>query len=141
MSCKKNDCTSAKYSYTFSENKKIDTIKVGGSLVSVQINPGTSIVFSYSLVAVSCPGRIDGGASERLIFKIPAGTTNFNYSSADIQGIQCYYENSPLGGLTKVTQGTLKGNKISDNKWDIDVNLDMTNRGSTLSFTHQFSLE
>jgi len=140
VSCKKNDCTPAKYGYTYSESKKIDTIQIGGNLLSTQVNPGTNIVFSYSLVAVSCPYRMDGGG-ERLIFEIPAGTISFNYSNADLKSITCYYENSPVGGLTKVTQGTLKGKKISNNKWDIDVNLDMPNRGSTLSFANQFNRE
>src|SRR5215813_1650331 len=85
-SCKKTDnCIPAQYNYFFSENKEIDTVRYGGLLLSTQVNPGTDIVFSYSLHGKSCPNRIDGSGGERLTFEIPANSENFNYANADLQ--------------------------------------------------------
>lgn len=143
MSCKKNECTPAKYSYTFSEHKKIDTIRLGGYLLWAQVNPGTNIVFSYSLRGKSCPNRIDGPSAEHLTFEIPAGTANFDYSGAGIQGIECYYQYGSWEGndAVKVTDGTLKGNRISDSEWVVDVDLTIPARGATLSFTKEFGVQ
>ena len=144
MSCKKNECIRAEYSYTFSKNKKIDTTRAGVYFLTAQINPGTNTVFSYSLHGGSCPNRIDGGGGERLVFEISANTGNFNYANADLQGIECYYQNTTWGGTpdaVKVTQGTLQGNRISEDKWNIKVDLIIPGSGAELSFTKQFSVQ
>jgi hypothetical protein len=142
---KSNNCTPAKYNYNYSENKKIDTVRLGGYLLSTQINPGTGIVFSYSFRSESCPNRIDGLSSEHLVFEIPPNTANFDYSTADIQNIHCYYESSAGDGSSndaiKIIQGTITGNKISENNWSVEVNIITPVRSVPLSFTKQFSLQ
>jgi hypothetical protein len=144
ISCQKNKCTLAKYSYNFSENRKVDTVRFGGYILSVQIIPGNNIVFSYSLLGESCPNRTDGPSSERLVFEIPAGVTNFEYSDATIQSAQCYYENSSGAGstndATRMIRGIIKRDKISANSWLIEVNLAIPLRVVPLSFRQQFNL-
>lgn len=143
ISCQRDKCTPAKYNYTFSENKKIDTVRFGGYDLLTQVNPGNNIVFSYSVRGESCPNIMDGGGSEHLTFEIPTSTTNFSYSSADIQAIECYYESGSWAGnyLEKVTQGTLKGNKISGDKWDIEINVIIQGGSVHLSFAKDFRLQ
>ena len=143
MSCQKEDCTSAKYTYTFSENKKIDTVRFDGFVLSTQVNSGTSTVFSYVGRGRSCPNWTDSPTSERLVFEIPAGVTNFSYSNTDLQGIECYHQYSSWTGsdAERVIQGVLKGNKISNNKWDIEVDLIVPVTGVELSFKKQFILQ
>jgi hypothetical protein len=100
-------------------------------------------VFSYSFIGESCLGRSDGPGGEYLVFEIPASTTNFNYSSIDIQNIQCYYGYSVGDGSSsdaiKIIQGTIKGNKISANAWSIEVNVSIAGRNTPLSFKKQFN--
>jgi hypothetical protein len=142
--CKKsNDCTAAQYKYNSVENKKIDTVRLGGYLLWPQINSGNNIVFTYSLLSGSCRGRSDGSGGEYLIFEIPGNTTSFNYSSIDIQNIQCYY--GYLGWATsdamKIVEGTIKGNKLSANAWIIGINIPIAGRGAPLSFKKQFTFQ
>jgi hypothetical protein len=142
LSCKKNDCTPAKYGYTFSENKQIDTVRYGGYELSTQVNPGSNIVFSYSVLGRYCPNWTDGPSFEGLVFEIPAGATNFNYSGTDLQRIECYYEYSSWGGgdVIRATQGTLRGNRVSEEKWNVEVDLIIPVRGE-LIFTKQFKIQ
>ena len=85
---KSHNCTPAQYSYTYSDNKKIDTIRPGGFFLATQVNPGNNTVFSYSFTGQYCQGRSDGPSSEYLVFESLAQAIQFEYSSNNIKDVQ-----------------------------------------------------
>jgi hypothetical protein len=146
VSCKKSDnCTSPQYSYTYSERKKIDTLRPGGYFLSTQINPGNNTVFSYRFTGEFCKDRSDGPSSEYLIFESPANAAQFEYSSNNIKDIPCYYQyNLGDGSSTealKILEGVISGIKVSRYTWSIEVNVIIPNMNKTLSFKKTFTLQ
>ena len=146
FSCKRNsdpNCTEEKSEYTFSNNKKIDTVHYPPTIFQATISAGASIVFSYNYSSRTCENIVDGGHADRLIFEVPAGSNSFEYNDdLDMQNGKCYFIRSCFcANVTyRLVSGTIKGTRISDNQWTIQVNVTEPLSNISTSFIKPFVL-
>jgi|GEM_PF-1825268 len=129
FSCKKgesSDCTKDTYTYEFYSASKIDTTRTPAGLF-FQINPGNDIVFSYTHNGPDCKSIADEEYTDKLVFRVPAGTTAFNYENAQLENAMCLFIKIAFftNGAAPATEGYLKGTKRPDGKWDVEINVEI----------------
>ena len=126
-SCKKGsspDCITDTYSYDFYAAKKIDTTTTNTGL-SFQVNPGNDLVFSYIHNGPECKSMADEEYTDRLVFEVPAGSSSFFFENTQLADAMCLF--IKYGFLTTpallIDSGYIKGIKLSDTKWDIEIDV------------------
>ena len=129
FSCKKNapsDCTPDQYSYEFYPSSKIDTTTVDMRLF-FQIKPGNDLVFSYTHEGPACKSIADEEYSDKLVFQVPATSNSFLYENNQLTDARCLFIKIAFwtNGAYKVNSGFVKGTKISDTEWDVEINVDV----------------
>lgn len=126
-SCKKvtGDCTKDIYAYEFYTNSKIDTIRTASSFFFL-INPGNELVFSYTHTSPDCKSIADDEYLNKLVFRAPAGSTGFSYENNQLADAMCFFgeDGAWVSGAHKITSGKIIGTKRSDEKWDIQINIE-----------------
>ena len=128
-SCKKDsssDCIDDTWSYDFYSSKKIDTTTTNGSL-SFKINPGNDLVFSYIHNGPECKNIADEEYTDRLVFEVASSSTSFHFQNSQLADAMCLF--IKYGFLTTpalvINSGYIKGIKLSDTKWDIDMDVEI----------------
>jgi hypothetical protein len=141
VSCKKSkseECPHNSYTYTYKNNAQIDTIGV-----RTVVDSGSKRVFIYSWYSSPCEIVIDGGGGEVLQFEADPAVTHFSYSSNDLPAAKCVYgQVCGICGfpvMRAVTGGTIEGNRLNGNQWNIAVNVNLPNK--TLQFTKVFTVQ
>lgn len=146
ISCSDDNCTPETYSSTWTSDK---TIVITYDSVSQQnrynVENGNNLVFEYNHSGAECIDIDDDEWGEKLIFEIPIGVNNFEYTDAEIINANCFYQEygawvSPLH--REITEGILKGEKLTDNIWQITANVksigDSTKLEKTIDFVAIF---
>ena len=128
-SCKKDsssDCTADKYTYEVFAASRIDTTTTDNRLF-FQINPGNEIVFSYTHIGPDCKNIADEEYTDKIVFKVPAGSNSFFYQNSQLQGAMCMFIKYAFwtNGAYKITSGFVKGTKVSSIKWDVEIDIDV----------------
>ncbi len=145
FSCNKNkdeDSWKIVETFTFTNNKRIDTVRNNGYLF-VQVNPGSNIVFEYNYDKTAPSNIADGDLNQHLYFEIPAGTTNFTYTDAALENATCYFSRSCFcgdAGTKPITSGTIHGVKKSSATWTINADLLTTGTSGRTTFQKDFTL-
>jgi hypothetical protein len=130
FSCKKDlaqsDCTKDIYTHEYYINSKIDTI-VNPAGLFFQINPGNDLIFLYTHIGSDCKNIADEEYVDRLVFKVPAGSSSFNYENSQLTDLLCLFMRSSFwsNGASGITTGFVKGTKRTDGKWDVEINVDI----------------
>lgn len=141
---KDNDSWKTVETFTFSNNKRIDTVRNPVYHLFVQVNPGSNIVFKYSHDEIAPPNIMDGGLSQDLYFEIPAGTTNFTYTDAALANASCFFQ-SMCGECIHidpkpVTIGTIQGVQKSATTWAVNVDVLIPGTTTRITFQKDFKL-
>lgn len=145
ISCKKdkNSNCQEEYSYAFSYNKQIDTTHNSPTTFFAIVNPGSNIVFSYEYSS-ACALIADAGYMDKLVFEIPAGGTSFEYDQAsELENGKCYFLRTCFCGnvSSRLVAGVIKGTRIDNSRWSIQVNVTVPVNNISLSFNKQFTLD
>jgi hypothetical protein len=137
-------CNKEKYEYLFSNNKQIDTTHHIQNVLFAEVVNGNDIVFTYRYTSRTCPGIADDGYVDLLMFQVPAGSTNFEYDTPnELRDNKCYFLHSCFCPIiaSRIVAGTIKGTRIVNNMWSVQVNVTEPVIGIQLSFNKQFKLE
>jgi hypothetical protein len=140
------------YSYTFQKNAaiKLDstTTSTGkqdtAAVLHFSIENGNSLVFSYKKQHSSSKNIADAGSSKALVFQVPADTTKFSYYNNGIQQIHALYQQDCYcaggGSAVTVTEGTIRGERLSAVTWIIrvDVTIEYFGNNVHLKFHQPF---
>lgn len=122
------------YQFTFRQNSKIVLTQYSESespdyyenLYKVEIVQGQNIVFEYNYTFEDDPQIADDEYDERIVFEIDASIDDFIISGNDLKksnalfGFYCYCY--PAGAIY-ITDGCIKGKRISETEWEIDINI------------------
>jgi hypothetical protein len=127
--CEK-DCKSDMHSFTFQEDKFIDTSDIATSqdvAFWLQILDGNKLVFTYHFEAAQCESVFDDEYSESLYFEVHSDSTSFSFQDSTLSKIKLVYEQ---GGAwiyknKPITSGWIEGTKKSNNRWDIKAELNL----------------
>ncbi|MBD0824838.1 hypothetical protein [Aestuariibaculum marinum] len=90
---------------------------------------GNKLLFEYNHIGAQCDHIIDDEWQENLVFQIENTSVAFEYIDNDLLLTNCYYQQ--LGAWVnhnqyQVKNGTIKGEKLSENEWKIIVNVETT---------------
>ncbi len=144
-------CSPARFEYSFSKSKRIDTTRLMISdpifeFYSFQINGGDKNVFFYTHRFKDCPDIADDEGTRRIIFEIPTDIDHFLLNdsislvkSKCILSLACEcYPSYPV--LLK--SGSIEGTKINTNTWKIKASLKVSDSFSgTIDFEQLFAVQ
>lgn len=145
VACKKKDrdpnCQPESSSYTFSIDKQVDTVRPAPNSFFAVVNPGSDIVFEYDYASEVCMNIADEGHFDKLVFEVPAGSTSFDYDQLnELETAKCYFTRSCFCNnvSAQLVTGSVKGIRINDGKWSVQVNVTDPARNISLSFNKTF---
>lgn len=89
------------------------------------IRAGENLVFDYGKFSDPSENIADDESSSRLIFEISPTLDSFEFTNQELNDINCYFygANSEFTSIAEVNQGSIIGNKIDDNSWEIEINV------------------
>lgn len=105
---------------------------------------GNKLVFSYNdFISNSCLGLFE---ERNLFFQIEDPGEAFEFIDDEILTTNCFYrlEGGYLNGATHLfSKGTISGEKIAEDTWKIDVNIEgdslyQNGKGEAIVFSHYF---
>jgi len=110
---------------------------------------GNKLVFTYDFTAAQCDDISDDEFGQVLNFELPLNSSSFVASDADILGLDAYsyrYGAWVSSNRFQIQQGTIAGEKLDDNRWEITVNVTATSTTTpteeyTIAFTETFEVE
>ena len=90
---------------------------------------GENILFQYNHSGAQCDDVYDDEWGEGLTFVISNESTDFEFANEEIVDIKCFYQQ--YGAWVRHNQyqikdGIIKGKRISENKWKINVSVTTT---------------
>lgn len=146
FSCEKNtvnNCTEDKYEYALIKSAKIDTatgITPSQNFFYYQVNSGNNLVFQYRHDGPDCNYIADEEFTEYLVFQVPASSSGFHFQNTQLENAMCYYRRICFCDTRTqpVISGSIKGNKISENRWHIEINIDLPGTPDKLIFNKTF---
>jgi hypothetical protein len=142
FSCKKasfRDCSEDEFSYFFYTSSMLDTTLVQGSLF-YEIKPGNQIVFQYTHSGPDCKSIADEEYTEFLAFQIPATLSSFRFENNELTEQLTLYKRicfCPLRAVS-ISKGFIQGTRLSSTRWEIEINVDIPELGTTLSLKKIF---
>ena len=145
--CEKKDnsgCSGQQYSYTFNNNKQIDTVRHSSGSFFATINSGSNLVFKYEYISSVCASIADDGHTDVLIFEIPAGSTSFELKQpVDFQNSKCYFTRTCFCAnvSSRLVTGTINGTRLFNNRWSVNASVTEPVNNISVSFNKQFVLE
>ncbi|APU68948.1 hypothetical protein [Christiangramia flava] len=126
-SLKGDACNPEQLSTRFQENQKITlTEDTEDGTFSFTISEGDKQVFKYEYVGAECPEVIDDETGENFYFEIGSDLESFEYTDEELASIQAIYQ--PNGAWiahlpSRITEGSVSGERISSSKWEISVDV------------------
>lgn len=87
---------------------------------------GENRLFEYNHSGAQCDDVLDDEWGEKLTFIINNATSNFEFVNENILEIKCFYQQYGAWvrhGQYQIKDGTIKGEKISENEWEITVSI------------------
>lgn len=135
--CREGTCT-----YTFEEDKRL---RILPPVDRVQVAEGDSLVFIYEYVKNDKANVNDDEYADRIWFQIDPSLTEFSLTDEDLATVdlafladcECLFE------IVPILNGTLSGKKLSDDRWEIrmDVSYTWSSIVWERSFTEEFELK
>lgn len=105
-------------------------------LAKFQIKRGSNIVFTYNKIISDLKKDTVINRSESIIFQAPANVNRFDYKGTSIDSSYAFYMTSaPNLVQYPISGGEIKGRKLSDQKWQIDLSVTI-NAGGTVKSRH-----
>ncbi len=105
-------------------------------LAKFQIKRGSNIVFTYNKIISDLQKDTVINKSESIVFQAPANVNRFDYKDASIDSFHAFYMTSaPNLVQYPISGGEIKGRKLSDQKWQIDLSVTI-NVGGTVKSHH-----
>jgi hypothetical protein len=111
------------------------------------VTDGDNRLFEYNHSGAQCDDIADDEWGEKLTFVINQETTDFEFVNEDIVETKCFYQE--YGAWVRhnkyqIKDGTIKGEKISENEWKITVSVFTTpiftdEQPKKIEFTETFS--
>ncbi len=130
FSCSNNEISEDLYVYHFSEKSKLSITSSEDSYMKYGvIEKGENTVFTYRFDAEDNEEIADDEYGEIIQFEVDAGLKEFSYSNSKLSEIilvftkvcYCYF---PMEDTKNVPAlGTISGQKLSNNKWKIIINV------------------
>jgi hypothetical protein len=111
----------------FYENSSIEVLENVDVFV-VTIGSGNNMVFEYQFQIDPEPGIADSGYSEKILFEINSSLSEFSLSDTELKSIKAYYRQSCFCENTEsveINSGSILGSKINENRWMIDINVNI----------------
>jgi hypothetical protein len=148
-SCKKRfGCQPESFEYKFASGKTIDTMRLGFSdppftYYGFLIKEGNSNVFTFKKFFRDCPEIADDEGIMTIVFEAPSGTSFKIQDSLQLLQAKCLvslqcecFPSSPVF----IHHGSIEGKKLSENKWQVKLNLNMPwNNQSFVTFDKTFT--
>ena len=130
ISCNKDDSNQDLYTYIYFDKSKLTINSSEDSYMKYGIiEYGENLVFEYRFDAYHQEHIADDEYSETIRFEIDSKLDKFSYSDDELLNIKaiftpycfCYF---PLNESKNVDpKGTISGEKISNNEWEIKINI------------------
>ena len=144
IACKKSDkkdCPADTYTYTFLNDAKLDSVRVGGVSTVVANTGGAKRAFVYRWDYTTCPEIADGDHGHSLLFEVNPALTYFKYPADSFRAIRCsfcpYNSYGMAQAVTTPASGTIEGTKINDNQWKLSIDVTI-NASQRLQVVHDF---
>ena len=131
VACKKEgvnptNCRSGKCTYEMFENSQLAvTLGTFPGEGFVDIESGDHRVFQYSYEANDNPRISDDEYWEDIYFEIPSDVEEFEYRDAEMLDQNLVFQPSCfcLIETVLITKGSIKGKRLSDNRWEIEMDI------------------
>lgn len=120
---------------SFNGSRSIDTVYIPEhKRISYFVaNNGDKQVFSWEYSRVVPPNSNDYESGQSLYFQIDKDATSFEYHDAELKdNFTFYQEYGAWSGYppTAVEHGTISGTKLSENTWQISIDITMPDDGA-----------
>jgi hypothetical protein len=125
-----DQCPSTTYRYSFRTNAGIDTSRTPANWLSASIVGGSKLVFNYERNYSTCPEIADGGSTNILFLEVDPSVTSFDYEASGFRQRMVYFRRICFcteSGFLIPNDGRIKGNRIDDRSWKIDVDIVVSN--------------
>lgn len=130
----KNEEFEETYTSSFQQDKQIvvDTTErqitedSTQTMLRVSSQSGNDLVFHYEKRVTPPPTVMDGGSITTIYFQIPSGTEKFRWEGDELTNANVFFQRScfcPIIGALKVENGTIEGQKLSENLWSVSASL------------------
>lgn len=119
-------------------NKKIiKNDSAASGLARFQIKRGSNIVFSYNKIVSDIKKDTIINRSESIVFQVPPNVKRFDYKgTAVIDSAHAFYMiSAPKLAQYPISGGEIKGHKLNDQKWQVDLSVTI-NAGGTVKSRH-----
>lgn len=130
ISCSKDDSNQDLYTYTYSDKSELTITSSEGSYMKYGIiESGENLVFEYRFDAYNDEQMADTEYSETVRFEIDSKLDKFSYSDDELLNIKAVFTQYCFCGFTPTEsknvdpKGTISGEKISNNRWKIKINI------------------
>ncbi len=119
-----------RYEYNYFENSELNIEQFPDSYMKqASISEGNKIVFNYQYHFDEDARAYDGGYSDYIYFEINSDIDNFELTGEELVNTNviftkscfCYFSDSPEKNVEP--KGTILGEKISANRWRINLNV------------------
>jgi len=132
FSCHKDESNQDLYDYSFFDKSELTINSQEGSYMKYGvIDTGENLVFEYRFDKYfeNAKAMADAGYFETVRFEIDSDLDKFSYSDEELINIKavltkyCYCGFTPSDLKNGNPKGTISGEKISNNKWNININI------------------
>lgn len=129
-SCSNDDSQADSYTYTYFEESELTITSNEDSYMKYGIiESGENLVFEYTFKAHDEEHIADDEYSESIRFEIDPKLEQFSYSDDELLNIKtvltqycfCYFALTESKNVNP--KGSISGEKISDNEWEIKINI------------------
>lgn len=130
ISCNEDDSNQDEYTYSYFDKSELTINSREDSFMKYGIiKSGENLVFEYRFDAYDEEQIADDEYSETIRFEIDSKLDKFSYSGDELLSIKpvftpycfCYFPQNESKNVDP--KGTISGEKISNNKWKIKINI------------------
>ncbi len=111
--------------YSFTENSRI-ALDNQEPHPFIKIESGENLVFKYYFQKEDNENISDDEYSEAIFFEIDSDVDHFSYTNEELASINTYFDKYCFcirEGSTPIIEGIIKGNKIENLSWDIEIDI------------------
>lgn len=129
LSCYK-DCLPDQHSFSFTDNSELSLIPTDSTInFNYQVNTidGEHLVFTYQFDRAQCENTFDDEYSELLQFEIDKDADVFSFQDSTLEEAKLIFIRSGawIFDNALVESGMISGQKKANNKWEIDVDIQL----------------
>jgi hypothetical protein len=139
------NCRDGECEYSFYKSSEISVTESDEGIVSLEVVEGHDLVFVYRYTYDDEKNIADDELTEWLYFQFPDGSDSFQINVATYLEHRVFFSRQcfcPFVGYKRPTSGTIEGKKITEDQWEITLDLDIDyyemDDPFSLSFTADF---